>query len=217
MRIAAHHGHAGQRCALLRADDMHDTLAHICHLEFGDTQFFTILIERFHLQTRNGIGDALRATGSRHVVICHRQHGINAPRLASGQTQALEGLRAGHFMHQMAVYVDQRGAVGFLTHYVAVPDFVVKSTHACFLFQSTRLCHIMGRMRHLAGLLPACHWQKMASAKVWARLNKVRQSTDGTTSHSTKRAKYARLVAGYTQQAACGIDTAVPLRHLDSS
>ena len=50
MRVAAHHGHAGQGRALLGADHMHDALAQISHLEFGDAQLGAVLIQRFHLQ-----------------------------------------------------------------------------------------------------------------------------------------------------------------------
>ena len=37
-----------------------------------------------------------------------------------------EGLRAGDFVHQVAVDVDERRAVGFLAHDVARPEFVVE-------------------------------------------------------------------------------------------
>jgi hypothetical protein len=46
--------------------------------------------------------------------------------LAAGQAQALEGLRAGHLVHEVAVDVEQAGAVGFLADDVRFPEFVVK-------------------------------------------------------------------------------------------
>jgi hypothetical protein len=49
-----------------------------------------------------------------------------APGLAAGQAQALEGLRAGHLVHEVAVDVEQAGAVGFLADDVRFPEFVVK-------------------------------------------------------------------------------------------
>ena len=106
---------------------MHDALAKIGHPEFVQTELGAIFVQGLHLQTRDRIGNALRAPGGRHIVIGHRQDGCTAPNLAAGQFQALEGLRAGHFMHQMAVDIDQRGAVGFLPHHVSIPEFVVKS------------------------------------------------------------------------------------------
>ncbi len=137
----------GKGRALLRPDHMHDALAHIGHLEFVHAELGAIVVQRLHLQTRDRIGDALRAPGGRHVVIGHGQDRCGAPQLAPGQLQSLEGLRAGHFMHQMAVDIDQRGAVGFLPHHVGIPEFVVKSLRfhvvplaipACL---NARLCH----------------------------------------------------------------------------
>ena len=45
---------------------------------------------------------------------------------APGQLQALKGLRAGHFMYQMAVDIDQCSAIGFLPDHMGIPEFVVK-------------------------------------------------------------------------------------------
>ena len=126
MRIAAHHGHARQRRALLRADDMHDTLAHVVHLEFGDAEFIAILVQRIHLETRNRIGNAVLAVGGRHIMVRHREVGGQAPRLAPSQTQALEGLRAGHFMQQMAIDIKQRGAIRLGVHHMGLPQFFVQ-------------------------------------------------------------------------------------------
>ena len=44
---------------------------------------------------------------------------------AAGHAQALEGLRAGHLVHQMPVDIEQAGAVGRLMHQMGVPDLVV--------------------------------------------------------------------------------------------
>ena len=143
MRIAAHHRHARQGRALLRPDHMHDALAHVVHFEFVHAKLGAIAVQRLHLQARDRVGDALRAPGSRHVVIGYREDRSAAPQLAPGQLQALKSLRAGHFMHQMAVDINQRGAVGFLPHHVSIPEFVVKSlrAHVVPLFKSARLCH----------------------------------------------------------------------------
>ena len=45
-----------------------------------------------------------------------------APRLAAGELQPFEGLRARHLVHQMAVDVEQRRAVRFFADDVAVPN-----------------------------------------------------------------------------------------------
>ncbi len=124
MRIAAHHGHAGQGQALFGADDVDDALADVVHLEFGDAELGAVGVERFHLQARDRIGDALRAVGGRHVVVGHGNRGIGAARVAMGQLQPLERLRAGDFVHQVAVDVKQRGAVGLDVDDMGVPQFL---------------------------------------------------------------------------------------------
>jgi len=121
MRIPAHHRHPRQGCALLRADDVHDALAHIAHLEFGNPEIGAVVIQGFHLQTRNRVGDTLTAIGGGYVVVGHCEVGFDAPRLAPSQAQPLEGLRAGHFMQQVAVDVKQRGAILFGMHHMGLP------------------------------------------------------------------------------------------------
>src|SRR5450759_870970 len=69
VRIAAHHRHARQGRALLRPDHMHDALTHIGHFEFVHAKLDAITVQRFHLPTRDRIGDTLRARGGRHVMI----------------------------------------------------------------------------------------------------------------------------------------------------
>jgi hypothetical protein len=63
-------------------------------------------------------------------VVSSSDDGSNAPWLTIGQAQTLEGLRARHFMHQMAVYVYQGGTV-FLVHHMTIKQFIVQ-----------RFCHI---------------------------------------------------------------------------
>jgi hypothetical protein len=59
-------------------------------------------------------------------VVGRRHDRADAPDLAAGLAQAFEGLRAGHFMHQMAVDVEDGGAVFFGVDDVLVPDLVVQ-------------------------------------------------------------------------------------------
>ena len=126
VRIAAHHRHSGQRCALLWADHMHDTAPHITHFEIGQAVFFSVGVERLNLHTRYGIKNRREARCGWRVVIRHRDHAGLAPRLATGQLQPLKRLRAGHFMHQMAVDVEQRRAVVLGANDVCVEELVVE-------------------------------------------------------------------------------------------
>ena len=127
MRVAAHHRHAGQRRALLRADHMDDALALVAHAEIGRAPYCVdVGVQRFDLQARDRVGDAVAAVGGRHVVVGHGQIGGDAPRLAPGQLQALERLRAGHFVHQMAVDIQNSGAVVAGMDHMRIPEFVVE-------------------------------------------------------------------------------------------
>ncbi len=64
------------------------------------------------------------AVGGGHVVIGHGEGRLGPMDLAPGQTQAFEGLRAGHFMDQMAVDIEQADAVFLAMGQVAFPDLV---------------------------------------------------------------------------------------------
>jgi len=132
MGVAAHQGHARQGEALLGTDDVDDALADIVHGELGETELGAVGIQGLHLGTRDRIGDALVAGDGGHVVIRRRQHRGNAPELAASHLQTLEGLRAGHFMDQVAIDVDQRRAVRLDVDDMGIPELVVKGTwHGC--------------------------------------------------------------------------------------
>ncbi len=95
--VTADDGHAGQRCALLRTNNMHDTLTLVGHLEFQNAEVVTILIQGFHLNLGDRVLDTLNTDSTlshrgRYIVVRGRQVGIDTPGLASGQTQAFKGL-----------------------------------------------------------------------------------------------------------------------------
>ena len=72
------------------------------------------------------IGIRLGAIGGRHVVIDHGERLLRRVHLAAGHAQAFERLRRGHLVHQMAVDIEQAGAVLGLVHQMVVPDLVVQ-------------------------------------------------------------------------------------------
>ncbi len=77
---------------------------------------------------RDRVGDAVRAVGGRHVVVADREVGGDAPDLAPGLLEAVEGLRAGHLVDEVAVDVEQRGAVVLGADDVLVPELVVEGS-----------------------------------------------------------------------------------------
>lgn len=124
--VAAHNGHAGQGEALLGTHDVNDALTHV---EFGiifDAEFRRVLGQCVDLQGRFRIIDAVTAVGGRNVVVDHGKRLLRLAHLAAGHAQAFECLRAGNFMHQVAIDVEQPGSVRLHVDHVVVPDLVVK-------------------------------------------------------------------------------------------
>src|SRR5207249_1897582 len=98
MRVAAHDGHARQRGALLRTDDVDDALPiiEVWEIDLG-AEFLDVRVERLDLQARERIAHASHALipvrGGR-VVVGGGHYRVDAPRLAAGKPQAFVGLRA---------------------------------------------------------------------------------------------------------------------------
>src|SRR3546814_6192869 len=88
--------------------DVDDALTHVHQIELGDAELGAVAVQCVELRARDRILDAGGAVDGRHIVIRHRQIRGQAPRLAAIETQAVERLRAGHFMDQMSVDIDQR-------------------------------------------------------------------------------------------------------------
>ncbi len=104
--VAAHDGGAGQREALLRPDDVNDALALVELVEILDPEILGVLRHDRDLLGAFRIGIGLVTVGGRHVVVDHGQRLLRRMHLAPGGAQALEGLWAGHLVHQMAVDID---------------------------------------------------------------------------------------------------------------
>ncbi len=129
MRVAADDGHPRQRRALLRADHVDDALPMVAEREIGfGAMRADIGVERFDLGARNRVANAVIPIAGRRVVIGRCDNRADAPGFAARELQSLEGLRARDLVHQVAIDVEQRRAVGFGADDVAVPQFVVKRT-----------------------------------------------------------------------------------------
>jgi hypothetical protein len=124
--VAAHDGGAGQREALFRPDDVHDALTLVGFGEVLDAEVGRVLCQCLDLDAAFFFLDAVRAVGGRDVVVNHGEGFLRAVHLAAGHAQAFKGLRAGDFVHQVAVDVEQAGAVFCFVNQVVVPDLVVQ-------------------------------------------------------------------------------------------
>ena len=109
---------------------MHDALAFGHEREKrGRTELAHVVVERGDLRFAHWVGDAVITqfpAGGRCVVIGRGHHRTDSPNGTVGDTQSFIGLRAGDLVHQMAVDVQNRGAVFFGVDHMLVPNFVVQ-------------------------------------------------------------------------------------------
>ena len=86
MRIAANHRHPRQRQALFRADHMHNPLPRVAPSKQTDAELGAVALQRLHLRARNRVLNLALRVQRRHIVVGHRLHRIDPPRLAPGKT-----------------------------------------------------------------------------------------------------------------------------------
>ena len=126
--VTTDNGHAGQGPTLFRANDVHNALTDIGHGVIVNAKILGVLVERIDLNTailgHGGSIGAIQRGG--HVVIGNGNGLVRCVNRPSCHAQPLKGLRAGHFVHQMAVDIQQACAVFGLVGNVSIPDFVVK-------------------------------------------------------------------------------------------
>ena len=123
--VAAHDGRARQREALLRTDDVDDALAGVELIVIFDAEFVGVLGEFLDLLAALGVGDADAPVGRLDVVVDDGERLFRRAHLAPGQAQPLESLRAGHFVDEVTVDVNEARAALSFDHMI-VPDFVVE-------------------------------------------------------------------------------------------
>ena len=126
--VAADERHAGERKALLRPDDVNDALPPVELVEIFEAEELGVLGEIGDLLLALGVRVLLPAVGRWHVVIDDAQRLLRRAHLAAGEPQALEGLRARHFMHQMPVDIDEAGAVRLFVDEMIVPNLVAEGS-----------------------------------------------------------------------------------------
>ena len=124
--VTADDGGAGQGEALLGPDDVDDALPLVELVVVFDAEFPGVLGQRLDLLDALGVGIGLGAVGGRHVVVDHGERLLGRANLATRRAQAFERLRRGHLVHQVAVDIEQAGAVLGFVHQMVVPDLVVQ-------------------------------------------------------------------------------------------
>ena len=124
VRIATNDRHAGLGKAIFRSNDVDNSLADVTNVVQRHAELFAILSQRLNLLSRDRIGDRQRSVAGRNVVIGRRKR---FGRLANGPAsnpKPLERLRAGHFVDQVQVDVQDRWPGLSLVDNVSVPDLV---------------------------------------------------------------------------------------------
>src|SRR5579863_424298 len=126
MAVAADDRRPRQRKTLLRPDNVDDALAAIVLIIIFDAEFTGVLGHLLDLQPAFRILDALGAVGGLDIVVDHGERLLRRADLAAGHPEPLESLRAGHFVNEVPVDIDEARAVGAGLDDVVVPDFIVK-------------------------------------------------------------------------------------------
>ncbi len=102
---------------------MDDALVGVAHREVGDTELGGVHPERVDLLGRDRISDRLIDVLGRDVVVLGRNGELGAAHRASGESQAVEGLRARDFVDEVEVDVDEVGFAVTRLDEVALPHF----------------------------------------------------------------------------------------------
>ncbi len=122
--VAADDGRAGQADAQFRADDVDDALARVEQRDVGHAELGDVALQRLDLQAAFRLGDAGAAVAGRDVVVGDGDGRVRAAHPAAGEAKALERLRAGDLVDEVAVDVEDAGAVLQPVDDVGVPDLV---------------------------------------------------------------------------------------------
>ena len=124
--VAADDGRARHAQPQFRTDDVDDALTRVEDRNVGNPEFLDVRFQRLDLNAAVlflDVGGNAGADG-RDVMIGDRDRQIGPAQLAPSHAQAFERLRAGDLMHEVAVDIEDAGAVRKALDDVAVPDFV---------------------------------------------------------------------------------------------
>ncbi len=124
--VAADDGHAWLRVSLLGADNVDDALPRVMDVVKLDAELATVIPQGFDLLLRDEINNRQAAIGRRHVVIDRRKRPLWPANRAAGEAQALEGLWACDFVHQVQVDVENRLPAWLVVDDVLVPNLFEK-------------------------------------------------------------------------------------------
>ncbi|MNL15403.1 hypothetical protein D3C87_1363880 [compost metagenome] len=112
MAVTGGHHHAGQDKALFGCNDVFNPLTFVQHIEQLDAEVAAVLFEVRHLTGAAGIRHRGDANGCGGIdMVDHGQRRTRTPDFSSRFAQAAEGLRAGVFVGDLAIDVQQHMAL----------------------------------------------------------------------------------------------------------
>ncbi len=109
VRVAADHGHAGLGEAQLRADHVDDALLGVAEGVQPDTELLAVVAQGLDLRAAGEIGNWLVDVQRGSVVVLGGDGEVRPAQRASGQPEALKGLRRRHLVHQVEVDEEKVG------------------------------------------------------------------------------------------------------------
>ena len=107
VRVAADDGGARLSQAQLRSHDVDDALVGVAEAVQADAEFLSVLAQGVDLRGRGGFGDRLVDVPGRGVVVLGGDGEVGAAHGAPGESESVEGLRAGHLVDEVQVDVDK--------------------------------------------------------------------------------------------------------------
>ena len=114
---------------------------------FGDRRVRVALgdqSEHLDLACRDRVGDRPVDVGGGDVVVLGGDREVGAAHGAAAHAQAVERLRARHFVHEMQVDVDQVGLAGRGVHHVLVPHLLRECHRSCHQSSLCELSYYVG-------------------------------------------------------------------------
>jgi hypothetical protein len=112
------------REAQFGADHVHNALLGVVQVVNTDAELAAVVAQGVDLLLGDRVGNRQPAIGGRHVVV-RRGHGqFRPPHTPARKPQALEGLGAGHLVHQVQVDIQDRLLAGLGVYHMGIPDLV---------------------------------------------------------------------------------------------
>lgn len=111
---------------------MDDALFGIGGADQAHAEFRRIALQRgellgaFHVRDGQAMARRIESRRGGQVVIGHRQRKVGTTHLAARDAKRLKSLRTRHLMHEVAVDIDQAGAIIAGFHHMGVPDLFVQ-------------------------------------------------------------------------------------------